>query len=68
MNFAYHDLTGHLPSDSPVLHDINLALAPPEEKQKTIDRQNADAQKRLMAVPGFGVAPPPPRRKPKVDA
>ena len=62
MNLAYFELTDGLPG--PKRAEIDRALAAPEDRQRTIDRQNAEAQKQLAAL-GMLPPPPPPRRKPK---
>lgn len=41
--------------------DLDMALAPPEEKERLVDRQNAQAMQRLMGTQGL---PMPPRPQP----
>lgn len=60
MNLAYFDLTDHL--DDVKRAEIDRLLAPPELKEKLIDRQNAAAQRQLASM---GLLPPPPPRKKK---
>ena len=39
--------------------ELDMALAPPEQKEELVDRQNAQAMQRMMAgFPGGMVGPP----------
>ncbi len=55
MNLAYYDFTMNM--DSTAKGKFDLALAPPEQQDVVIGRQNKQA---MQALAGFGLPPMPP--------
>jgi hypothetical protein len=60
LNLAYHEMTANM--DSKARAEIDRLLAPPEEREAIIGRQNREA---MQALAGFGLGPPPPTARGK---
>ena len=58
MSLGYHEMTMNL--DTTQRAKVDQALAPPEEREAVIGRQNQQA---MQALAGFGLGPPPARGK-----